>query len=367
MRIALIDLDFNEDIALTPNPWLMKVSSYYKQGGHKVALVKEIKDSNAVDIIVVAKELSTSYLGSLDIIVSKKTKLIGNYFKKQPNYWGMPKGVHQARPDYNLYNFEFPNELTRASFINNSYKGELIKTQKHERYELENAINFIIDKDFWESDDLGQALDLISGYTKVVFYEEVDLKKLLNMELIEKFVNLRLYQRPIKLKKVESLEELKETIEILKIVKDLKTLAFEPLVFVTMKKELTKQEALDAYFDCIRAAALANKNLIRLDYLVPKESAFKYAIIFQPFLKYRNHKKSFFSYVLEKEYYISASEALSNRHTWENPVVSDIWRIYFRDKSVFEDGFVKWGGRPDQERKKLDQGDAKIFYDTYIL
>lgn len=367
MRIALIDIDFNESIALIPNPWLMKVSSYFKQLKYKVDLMADIRNIDNFDIIVIAKELPTSTLPPLDLLTHKKTRLIGNFFRRQPNYWELPRGVYQARPDYNLYEFEFPTELTEASFINSSYNGELIRVQRQERYELELPVNYIIDKDFWEIEDLGAALDHISQFNKIIFYEEVDLKKLLNEELIEKFVNLRLFKRPIKLKKVSSVEELISTVKVLENIKSKKLIAFEPLTFITMTRELSKEEALERYFDCIRSAAIANKHMVRLEYLVPREQAFKYAIVFKPFLKYRNDKDSFFTYLLQKEYYISASEVLNNKQTWENPVVSDIWRIYFRDREVFEDGFIGWGGHPDQERKKLDQGDAKIFYDTYIL
>ena len=367
MRIALIDVDFNEGVALGPNPWLTKVSSYYKQLGHKVDLVASVRNIDSFDTVVIAKELSTSLLPNLSLLTNSKTKLIGNYFRRQPNYWHLPKGVYQARPDYNLYSFPYPTDLTKASFITNTYNKKLIKVQKQERYELEAAVNVIIDKDFWEVEDLGAALDHISQYNKIVFHEEVDLKKLLNDELIEKFVNLRLFKRPIELKKVSSVEQLISTAKVLKKIKSRKTIAFRPLTFITMSRELNKEEALDRYFDCIRSAAIANKHMVHLEYLVPREQAFKYAVIFKPFLNYRNNKKSFFSYLLEKEYYISAGEVLNNKQTWSNPVVSDIWRIYFRDREVFEDGFTVWGGHPDKERDKLDQGDAKIFYDTYIL
>lgn len=352
---------------MTPNPWLMKIAGYYKQLGDDVALLREVEKPSRFDLIVIAKELSTNYLPPLRLLTHKNTKLIGNYFRRQKNFWHMPKSIYEARPDYSLYQFEFPSEFTKASFINTSYKGELIEVQKQDRYKLERAINFIIDKDFWEIEDLGAALDHVAQYDKIIFYEEVDLKKLLNMELIEKFVNLRLFQRPIKLKKVSSVQQLNETIKVLNTIKNLRPLPFESLTFITMIKDLNQKEALEQYFDCIRAAAIANKNLVQINFLVPKASAFKYASVFEPFLEYRNHKKSFFTYILERNYYISASEVLNNKQTWNNPVVSDIWKIYFKYPEVFEDGFTRWGGRPDKERKKLNQGDAEKFYDTYIL
>lgn len=346
----------------------MKISGYYKQNGHQVSLLKKVDRAETFDLIIISKENNTSHLPPLKLLINKSTRLIGAAFRRQKNYWELPKVIYQARPDYGLYNFEFPTEFTRASFINTSYKSKLIEVQKQDRYELEATINFIVDKNFWEIEDLGAAMDNIAHYTKLIFYEEVDLKKLKNDELIKKFVELRLFPRPIKLKKLTSVYELEEVVKVLnKIKKHDKALAFENITFVTMTKELNKQETLKRYFECIRSAAIANKNLVKMDYLVPRAEAFEYAAIFEPFLNYQNHKNAFFSYMLKKEYYVSVSEILNNQETWNNPVVKDIWTLYHKYKNVFNDGFTRWGGRVDREVNKLDEGDAKKFYDTYIL
>lgn len=367
MRVALIDIDFNEGLLQAPNPWMMKISGYYKQRGSSVSLLKEVKRVREFDLVVVSRESFTTKMPPLDILTNSKTKVIGAAMVRQKNYWDLPIQIYQARPDYHLYEFEFPSEYTQASFINNTYKGKIIEVQKQDRVEMERAVNFVIDKDLWSSEDLGEVLDRLAAFGKIIFYEEVDIKKLLNDDLIEKFVKLRLFKGSIRLKKVYSLYDLEQTLKVIKKIKRSKEINFGVLTVITMKENLSKEEALERFFECIKIAALANKTRQKVRFLVPREEVFDYASIFIPFLDYKNEKNSFFAHLLMKEFYSPIRNLLGNRFAWENPVVNSIWRINFKNKEVFEEGFITWGGHPDQIRKIIDEGDAKEFYDTYIF
>lgn len=367
MRIALIDCDFNEQIALVPNPWLMKLSSYYKQKGDRVTLVDKVTNLNHFDLIVVAKEEPTSYLPPLNILTNKKTKVIGKALRRQPNHWDLPLQVFQARPDYHLYEFEFPSDFTRASFISLSYKGKFIESQKQTRVDRELAMNIVIDRDMWSSDDLGKMLDYLAGFSKVLFLEEVDLKNLKNNDLIKKFAKLRFYNRSIRIKKVSSLQELSVYLKVINQLQKLKNISIDNPTFITMTKELDGPQALERYFQCIEAAALSNEHRVKIDYLVPRDGVFTHSAVFEPFLKYQNHKKSFFSYLIEREFYKPANEVLENSYYWTNNTVASIWKIYYQHKNEFERGFIGWGGRPDQARKSLNEQAGEKFYDIYIL
>ena len=366
MKIALIDSEYNEGASKIPNPWLMKLSSYFKQSGHKVSLVVRVTNPSSYDRIIIAKELRTQYFPPLSLVNNERTSLIGKAFRKHPKYWELPKQVYQARPDYNLYEFEFPSEHTEASFINLTYKGELLRGQSQARSKRAKSIHYIIDRDIWSSPHLGDILDAANEYNKIIFLEEIDIIFLKTTELIEKFAQLRFHTGQNKIKNIASVEELKQAIFSIKEIQKIKTIGFSNLKFITQSVELEPKEALQQYFNCIEAAKIASEASIFIEFLVPRDGVFEMGYLFQDFRYYHNKKDSFFTYLLRRTK-LEPAAAMSNITQWYKEPVNMIWRLYHVNREVFENGFIKWGGFPDETRKQLNEGDAKQFYDLFIL
>lgn len=366
MKLALIDCEYNEGGSRHPNPWLMKISSYYKQLGHTVSLVVKVNSPDSYDEIIIAKESNTEYLPPLSIVTLSKTKLIGKAFARHPSFWELPQEVYKARPDYGLYSFEFPSDRTGANFINLTYKGKLIPVQNHEQPKGMRPINYIIDRGIWESSELESVLNRLSGYNKIIFLEEVDLKKLNSPTLIKKFAELRFSSDQIKLKNVGSLEELEQVIFVIKEIQKIKRTAFTNINYITLPKNVPPQEAIHYYLDSIKAAAMMSKNTLVVNFLVPRLDKFESAFLFQDFRYFNNHRSSFFSYLLRRTG-LTPERAMSNLTLWKSEPVNLIWKLYHGHRDVFEAGATHWGGGIDAFAKTIKEGEAKQFYDLYIL
>ena len=132
MRVLLIDCDWEEGVTLSPNPWLLKTSSFFKQQEHTVELSKGDFDYKSQDVIIIFKEMNTDYLPPVNILNSQKTRLCGEALKTYPNYWQVSESISKARPDYYLY----PDKhLTTQDYAVFSHGGRLITPQDFVRNE----------------------------------------------------------------------------------------------------------------------------------------------------------------------------------------------------------------------------------------
>lgn len=350
-----MDCDYVEGISTIPNPWLMKVSSYYIQKGYKTALVSEVKDIASFERVVIVKEYPTNYLPSPALLISNKVDLIGSQFTKQLRYWDMPPQVFAARPNYSLYKFEFPTDYTNASFMCLTYKGRRIRTQNQLKAKEERTINYLIDRHLWQSDQLELVLDDLAKVPKLKFLENVDFSSLENEVLIEKFAKLRLFKDPINSKKIFHREELINVVNIVNKIKKIKSVSISPIDFITMQSELDSDEALQRYMECIKVAADANSKEVSLNFLVPRDGVFEFAAVMRPFDKYNNKKESFFSYLCRKEEGKTLRQLVAEPHFKESQFYKFIQAIKEKDPDAYNSGFIQWGGFPDNEKKIIGE------------
>ena len=355
MRIILFDLDLAEEVSRFPNHWLMKISSAYKQAGHTVKFVSHLDTDKFADRIFIGKQKTTNFLPSPKLLISDKTRLVGNFFKEFPNYWKVPLSVAQSRPDYLLYNN--PN-IVKMNYINLSHNGELIKFQPPAQDERLRLPMCVIDFDLWslDSGDLLLAIKELQKYKKITFEEEINFT-VLNAEILKEFVKLSFDGRQNKSKILYSLEEVISTLNSLKTIKDKKRFPIQNLKVMITKENLTIEESRERFFEAIDIINEFNLNRIDFIFVFPKE--YNHPEIFNIFKGFENRKESFFSYIVRKDTNQKANIALNNMSYWRRNSVRLVWGMYKNNREYFEKAFTEWGGVKSIERKKLNEGDAK--------
>lgn len=333
MKIAIIDCEYSGGISVSPNPWLMKISSYYKQLGYEVFLIDDVIESDRYDHIFINKETEFSPTPNPEILFDENVYLMGDSFRSADNLYEIPLVVHMARPDYSLYTYEFESDDTKASYLSITYRGKIYETQNQERNFRENPKTIVIDKGLWRSPHLSEVLDILKGYGKLEFLEPVDITFLKTEELIQKFTDLRLLNHTFKLKKVSSPEELERVIFLLNEMKKRKSVSVKQIEYIST----TTTASLENLKDVIRAIAIANRNSCRLKILVP--SGVKSYV---SFIKY-NQRDSYFDYLLKTEYYMDPEKTINNEKTQDNIYVKMI-KTLSSDEETLRNGFTRWGG-----------------------
>lgn len=334
VKIAIIDCEYTAGVSVAPNPWLMKISSYYKQIDYDVFLVDDIINSSDYDFIFISKDTEFGSKPNPDILTDDNVYLLGHIFKRFKNQYKIPLQVHMARPDYNLYKFEFESELTRASYISVTYNGEIYKTQNQERTFRELPQTVIIDKDLWSSPNLGDALDIIAQYPKVQFLEPVDLNYLKTEELLQKFINLRLLNHTFTIKKVISEKELERVIFLLNKMKKIKNISVGTIEYISTLTVGSKEN----FKEVLSAIALANRNKYKIKILVPVGVP-----EYSGFIDY-SQRQSYFDYLLKSEYRMEPIDSINHVDTQNNLYVRMI-KTLSSDEIALKNGFTEWGGR----------------------
>lgn len=194
MKILLWDLDWFYKQTSIPNVKCMKLSSYHKQKGDEVTLIKNEFDlSYNYDLMYIFKERKNTPSPERRYLDSKKSTLIGKgYFGF--NVKDISTVVAACRPDYLLYEGNEFNKYTNANYISFYVGGQLVKRQQdYHNAETKKHYNIVSDKWFWkaEDNDIIYCLDSLKDDKNLMFLEPISLKKILcNNTIREKFLNL---------------------------------------------------------------------------------------------------------------------------------------------------------------------------------
>lgn len=179
----------------------MKISSYHKQCGDNVYLVKSKFDiKREWDMMYICKENEDSPTPPLSLTLNNsKVIKIGNGWRKPDS---LNKIVAACRPDYLLYpNMQKQNNtaIERSEywrFLDDEGK-MLPLIQDASRQEKKNFV-IVVDKGLWDKDEkiILQVLKKIQDLGKYVsFLEPISIEKLLsNKTLIQQFLELKFKQ-----------------------------------------------------------------------------------------------------------------------------------------------------------------------------
>lgn len=194
MRIALIDCDYESGIARFPNPFLMKISSFFKQREHITVLENFDVVLANYDKVFVGRMLQASDRPPLHIILNEKTTFYETFIGELEQKPTFPTPYSLARPDYTLYTFKFSTDYTAANFLQYNNYNEVIKPQSSLQYYLVNPVNIIMDQALWQlpKPQLIGTLKKIKLWKKIHFMFPIDFSALFDNDILEEFIKIPL-------------------------------------------------------------------------------------------------------------------------------------------------------------------------------
>lgn len=350
MIICLVDCDWEEGVSLTPNPWLMKASSAFKQAGHSVYLVdsdsRRLKDA---DRVFISKDKDTDFYPNPSLLVSKKTRLIGEGFKFHNNDWNIPKSVIQARPDYLLYKIDRNDEFQNSNFISKIFKGEIVQTQEQIRTSYLKVDTIVIDYGIWELETsvLKEYLTSLQGIERLKFREPIDFNILKNSEILELFSKLHVFRDRIKHKIIYSVEEFRKVANSRKIIANNSNLSIDQIRVSIYGGKKPKYERLLELIELCAASLDLNTDIVFVkDYYLYNGFDF--------LLTYRRRYGTILNYWCRKETKINADLALTMINMQGHTSVAAILELYKYNRKHFELGFEISKGVKSNIRKRIN-------------
>lgn len=244
MQIAIWDFDWYNKQSFIPNVKCMKLSSYHKQRGDEVFLIKDAHDlSIYYNRIYIAKELKYNEIPPRKLIDDNRTMLIGDgfamYGAKEPN------GIVMAcRPDYLLYPTAEKDKYANANFVT-FYSGSklMANVQDYHNTKKHHHLTMVADKWFWKATDeeIISCLKVLKNDKNIAFFEPISLNRLLsNIKIQEKFLELHFAKgTPFKWKNDYSSDNVQPIIDFLL---KLKSRTKSDLKFIPIKAELNDTE-----------------------------------------------------------------------------------------------------------------------------
>lgn len=335
VKVLLIDCDWEEGVTLSPNPWLLKTSSFFKQMNNSVELSRGEPNINRYDLIFVFKEQPTNYMPPPNILNNTKTRLHGKPFRVYKNYWDLTENIFKARPDYYLYEDKY---LTEQDYATYSFGKRLIESQPFIKNEKSNEDTVVID-DIWSlnDDDLLYVIKDLSKYPKIHFLQPINFLRF-NEEILQNFLKLSFSKRQNKAKKVFDLQALETSINLVKEIKSKRRFYLGDIDIVAATRD---SHSGIRFMECIKMIKVANTNRVKLNFLIPK-ARFEELALFQ-YLSLYKQDISFIEYLIKTETKEDTLEVILNDRHYGFAV--DLAReLYFKKREIFEDGLIAWGG-----------------------
>lgn len=143
-------MDFYHKKTSSPNPDLMKISSFHKQQNHLVNFVtEEFHIGLAHDIFYLYRDTRLTPPAPTAVSDSPKTKVMGRTFRYYPNIYEIDALIAAVRPDYLLYPPREKDAYYNADVIQFFHKGQYIETrQPIENLQQNSRKTLVVDKTF---------------------------------------------------------------------------------------------------------------------------------------------------------------------------------------------------------------------------
>lgn len=345
MKIAIIDCDYESGISRFPNPFLMKISSFWKQKGKQVILETYNIAINDYDKIYVGRLLEASDNPPLKILLDLRT----TYYKYNIDSLNevekeFPRHFALARPDYLLYKYKFRTEYTDSNFLTFTSQQKIIKTQSSKQHYLVNPLNTIVDYDLWElpKETLLEVLNKIKFLKKVHFLFPIDFSRLFDTDILNKFIEIPL--TPSIEQKFENFSANSE--EIIKVLKAFKG-SNKKLSYVRPGINIQTQEyttTKDYWSDVCRAVSIGS---------AAKQAGVSLVLqtnykddIFEMLHKWSKSRESLLNYATNwtrAKYGVIAAEAISTPSIW-NRHCALVAKIIIRCPHLFDQIITGWNG-----------------------
>lgn len=350
MKIAVIDCDFQSRIARFPNPFLMKVSSFYKQRGDHV--VFETLDVAPADytMIFIGRMLEASRKPPGHLLLHSNVFFLDtNTDNIEEDSLRFPNQIALARPDYNLYIFKFPTKYTEANFIQYNNYLTPIKTQSSKQHYLSNPVNIVMDQSLWRlpKDRLIETLKEIKRLKKVYFLYPISFKRLLDDDILENFLNI-----PLTPKLEQNFKEFSSDwegiIKALKAIKESKKQLgyLVPEIGIVTEEHSTAKDLFEDIKRAIRIKSAANREGVHIKLSAPEDN-------WEPTIRllerWSGTKKSLIDYATASvQIYegLTAEQALSNPEVWDADT-RNFAIILVRCQDLLQEIALGWQGVPN--------------------
>lgn len=193
MQVFIYDVDFLTNAI--PNFLGMRISSYHKQQGDTVTLLRpKDKLPKRPDVLYVLQQDEELPHPPLSILMAPTARVYGvQHF----NNWRPPAAMLACRPDYLLYP-RGKNKFERSDAVQlTDENSHLLPLRQDDKNIETNKDTVITDEHLWtlSNKDLLQALKSISNRKNIYFLYPIPLSRVLDDILVtEAFINLKLAQ-----------------------------------------------------------------------------------------------------------------------------------------------------------------------------
>ena len=373
-----------------PNIYAMKLSSFHKQKGDFVLMVKPgDKIIGKCDVIYIIREKKQTPFPPSRIYERTEAKFLGKAFEGHEDFITFKPYVMSVRPDYKLYEKD-DSPFSDAQYVLYSYGFSLIENMQdfHRKKILENKTRWTIvaDENLWDFKEeyLLKILDrIIKEEENIYFLNPIKLSLLIRSEAIrERFYKIK-FARKSKLNYINDLgndfKYAKPIIDFFSTFSERnKTIKYKPPEFKIITKDHWKkpETALYDFENCMRIMSYATKKKLRINFKYPNRRlttpVWNYFEFFKNWSAY-NHKKSYVKALLlpavkatgRKEW-----ELINDIRWWKNgPKLQQLVHLLCNYEQLMrETAFVNWDEKDDILEKidfnyiKEHEHDFDIFY-----
>lgn len=358
-KIHIVDCDYLYGTSNIPNYKAMKLSSYHKQLGDYVSFItEEYQLTGKHTILYLLRELRHTPFPPGDIVDDYRTVLIGKEFAIFEDVQEIPVEAAICRPDYGIYKYKEPNKYDKASFVQFFQSGKALKNMQDWK-RVDSKSVFIVDENFWDAspDAIVKALSTLKEERNILFLHPIKLKKLLDDNVLNAFVSLKLakfYKIKYNNNIGEDYESVIKAIDILhKLKKEFVYLNISsiPVKIITKDHWADRTNILYDYERCLKIMTYAQKKRVRINFKYPRlrlsSPSWQY---FEFFKTWGNHYHTL-SYIealmkgSTEFFHQSYAAILNNKMLWTTAKIKQaVYLLVKHRELMLEYGFTGWGG-----------------------
>lgn len=363
-----MDLDLLNKTTKIFNYKTMKIFSYHEQLGDHVQLITDDAFfTNNYDVLYLIREYRNSPILYPNALDDDRTILIGEGFQFYENVKDLTREMAVCRPKYSLFPEDPENIYSRANYAQFVQdKSVLLRTQDWHRNRA--YLTIVVDKDFWKMSNpmIIKCMDSLKLESGVLFLGTISMKKLLNPEIFNRFITLKLAKN-LKLKYNndigEDYESAKLAIDLAAKLKIQYHLNVPHITFkiITHNHFTDPNSILYDFKRNMQIMAYAQTKRVRVNMKYPRlrQSSPRW-YYFEFFKHWSNHRhtRSFVEAMLRDSaafeglaYY----EVLNNDKYWVTDRIKRVvYLIAVMENFIKEYGFVMWGGNISNSIKLVD-------------
>lgn len=373
-KIYILDCEFLYKTSEIPNYKAMKLSSYHTQIGDEVTFItKEYHLTGKHDVLYLIRELRNTPFPPGDILDDKRTVLIGKEFAMFEEVQEIPLEAAVCRPDYGVYDCKDGSLYANSSLVQ-FFNGSIFLKNKQDWRRSDNKNTIVVDDNLWDAPApvVATCLRELIEEPNIIFQHPVKLKKLIDKEVLEVFIQLKL-AKFYKLRYNNNVGE--DYDSVIKIIDGMSILKKHfiymninsiPIKIITKDHWALKENIYYDFERCLKIMTYAQLNRVRINFRYPRMRLSSPSWFYFEFFKTWSNHFHTLSYIealmfgATKFYHKSYADILSNDLLWNTAKVKQTVHLLARYPSLIKEyGFVGWGGVISTTSNKIDYNYVK--------